>query len=338
MSSNGNENAGQASSEGSVGQSAPTRLGGNSSLGVPNFAPAMQQFVEAIGTMAAQLQNQFQNVQAHAPLVPSFDRNLEGLRRLGAETFKGTLDPEEAEVWLIKVEDVLNSMNCPLESRVRYTVTLLAGDALIWWKAVMRGRDDQAVTWEDFRNLFNDKYCSQEYRDEKQMEFMNLKQNEMSIAEYENRFAALSRYAPLMTEDERCRRFERGLTPRIKACVANCVKNYRILHETAAKLEKAFNEGETLAAKRARSESQGEQGRSTKRSGSQSFTSGRGSFSQSGSSYRGGGRFGGSSSADSGQVSGGLSTYCSPSFRSNRGSSSGSGSAFRGGGRRVLKP
>ena len=50
------------------------------------------------------------------------------------------------------------------------------------------------------------------YRDEKQWEFLNLKQRTMTVAEYEVRFTQLSHYAPMMvaTERDRCCRFEEG--------------------------------------------------------------------------------------------------------------------------------
>ncbi|WCJ24673.1 hypothetical protein M5689_006614 [Euphorbia peplus] len=242
---------------------------------------------------------------------------------MGAETFKDVEDPEEAELWLIKVEDILNTMRCPPEHRVRYVVSLLAGDALVWWKGRIRGKEGEVVLWDEFRNEFNNKYCSQEHRDDKLMEFMNLKQNEMTEPQYDKRFSALSRYAPVMTEEERCRRFLRNLIPKIRTTVLNCVRNYQTLHETATAAEKAFNEEkEMLTAKRTRSEIQGENRRPIKRSGSQPFSSSRGSFSQNGGNFRGGGRFGGSRSVNSSRGTGAQSSFSSPSVGSNRGADS----------------
>ena len=57
------------------------------------------------------------------------------------------------------------------------------------------------------------------YRDEKQREFLNLKQGNMTVAEYEVKFTQLSRYASSMvaTERDKCRRFEEGLKYEIRS-------------------------------------------------------------------------------------------------------------------------
>ncbi|WCJ24674.1 hypothetical protein M5689_006615 [Euphorbia peplus] len=87
MSNHENNNDDHTLSKESVGQNAGTGSIGNASQGVPNMPEVMQQFVNAIGTMAAQIQNQFQNDQPGRQPVPIFDRNIQGIRMMGAETF-----------------------------------------------------------------------------------------------------------------------------------------------------------------------------------------------------------------------------------------------------------
>ncbi|GFY90953.1 hypothetical protein Acr_07g0011490 [Actinidia rufa] len=57
---------------------------------------------------------------------------------------------------------------------------------------------------------------------EKEQEFMSLKKRTMSVAEFEEKFIALSRFAPKMvrTEELKCRRFEQGLDWQIRSRVA----------------------------------------------------------------------------------------------------------------------
>ena len=52
-------------------------------------------------------------------------------------------------------------------------------------------------------------------------EFHNLKQRHMSVTEYQREFTWLSKYAPemLVTEEEKCRKFEDGLNYYIRAHV-----------------------------------------------------------------------------------------------------------------------
>ncbi|KAL5857740.1 hypothetical protein ACOSQ3_005198 [Xanthoceras sorbifolium] len=49
-------------------------------------------------------------------------------------------------------------------------------------------------------------------------EFLNLKQRQMSVTEYEREFTRLSKYASeiLVTEEDKCRRFEDGLNDYIR--------------------------------------------------------------------------------------------------------------------------
>ncbi|KAL0307466.1 UNVERIFIED_CONTAM: hypothetical protein Sangu_3028700 [Sesamum angustifolium] len=116
---------------------------------------------------------------------------------MGAIEFEGTLDPEVAERWWEKVEDVMNLVGCTLENRLKYIVSLFVGNALIWWRSLKRAYEPRVITWAEFQREFDDKYRPKMYRDKKRMEFLNLGQgDEQTVAEYELRFVALAKYAP----------------------------------------------------------------------------------------------------------------------------------------------
>ena len=74
------------------------------------------------------------------------------------------------------------------------------------------------LTWEFFVQEFRAKYVTDMYRDSKWKQFLNLKQRNLSVAEYEKEFSHLSKYAPelVLTEAFRCRQFEDGLYDSIK--------------------------------------------------------------------------------------------------------------------------
>ena len=59
-------------------------------------------------------------------------------------------------------------------------------------------------------------------------EFHNLKQRQMSVTEYQREFTWLSKYAPemLVTEEEKCRKFEDGLNDYIRAHVIGFCHDY----------------------------------------------------------------------------------------------------------------
>ena len=83
-------------------------------------------------------------------------------------------------------------------------------------------RNRNPMTWEFFIQEFRAKYITKMYRESKWKQFLNLKQRNLSVAEYEKEFNHLSRYAPelVLTEAFRCRQFEDGQHDSIKRYLA----------------------------------------------------------------------------------------------------------------------
>ena len=77
------------------------------------------------------------------------------------------------------------------------------------------------MAWEFFVQEFRAKYVTEMYRETKWKQFLNLKQRNLSVAEYEKEFSHLSKYATelILTEAFRCRQFEDGLHDSIKRCL-----------------------------------------------------------------------------------------------------------------------
>ncbi|KAL0395289.1 UNVERIFIED_CONTAM: Retrovirus-related Pol polyprotein from transposon [Sesamum latifolium] len=159
----------------------------------PEVNPYMQQFLEIMQRMAPQPQPQPQPQLQDAVI----DKNYEIVRRQGAKVFAGTTDPAEAEEWLRNTERVLDRIECTPEQRLRYAVSLFEKDALDWWKTVPGSKNRPiTLTWNDFLKKFADKYTPPVYKNRKKVEFLELKQNELSVAGYELQFVRLSKYAP----------------------------------------------------------------------------------------------------------------------------------------------
>ena len=66
------------------------------------------------------------------------------------------------------------------------------------------------------------KYVTDMYRESKWKQFLNMKQRNLYVAEYEKEFSHLSKYAlkAVLTEAFRCRQFEDGLHDSIKRYLA----------------------------------------------------------------------------------------------------------------------
>ena len=118
-----------------------------------------------------------------APKAP-----IDIVRRHGAEEFHG-LSMEEstkAKLWLEKLERVLEEVRCPPKQRASCAVSLLQGKAYDWWKLVLKSLGiPNPMTWEFFVQEFKAKYVTDKYRESKRKQFLNMKQRNLSVAEYE---------------------------------------------------------------------------------------------------------------------------------------------------------
>jgi hypothetical protein len=105
---------------------------------------------------------------------------------------------------------------------VTWGTYVLHEEAGYWWKnAGQRLRAGHAVvTWEIFKREFLMKYFPADVRNKKVVEFMELKQGNLSVAEYAAKFEDLCRFSPhyntVEAEIDKCVKFESGLRPDIK--------------------------------------------------------------------------------------------------------------------------
>ena len=60
-------------------------------------------------------------------------------------------------------------------TRIRLAAFQLEGESYIWWDWVKVSRDVENMTWEEFRELFMNKFSSASARYEKAREFLELK-------------------------------------------------------------------------------------------------------------------------------------------------------------------
>ncbi|GFS42100.1 hypothetical protein Acr_00g0078100 [Actinidia rufa] len=152
----------------------------------------------------------------------------EQFMKLNPPEFVGAIDPLVAEEWLKKLDAIFEVMEVTDEHKLILATFMLRGEArrLNWWESMRRMQNAQpegvSMSWQRFVDIFNDQYFPRIYRMQKEQEFMSLKKGAMSVVEFEEKFTALSRFAPEMvrTEDMKCRRFEQGLDLQIRSRVA----------------------------------------------------------------------------------------------------------------------
>ncbi|XP_016675152.1 uncharacterized protein [Gossypium hirsutum] len=126
--------------------------------------------------------------------------------KFGAEEFqrRSDDDPVKVEYWLQSLVRIFKQMACCPKDYLRCVVSLLKEEAYNWWKTMEAVVPAKKFTWEFFQNEFKKKYAEKRYLDKKKREFLDLRQGNKSVAEYEREFVNLSKYAPdiVPTEEE----------------------------------------------------------------------------------------------------------------------------------------
>ena len=98
-------------------------------------------------------------------------------------------------------------------TRIRLAAFHLEGKSHVWWDWVKASRNLEAMTWEEFRELFMGKYFPASTRHAKARQFLELRQGAMTVLEYMAKFTELARFGDdhVATDMAKVRKFEDGL-------------------------------------------------------------------------------------------------------------------------------
>ncbi|XP_057510768.1 uncharacterized protein LOC130793138 [Actinidia eriantha] len=172
---------------------------------------------------------------------------MKAFLQLRPPTFKGEPDPLMVEDWLEQVTRALDTiLVIEEELRVLFASYQLQGDALQWWKTM---EESVAKKWEPFRKAFLDQYFTDTAKEALRMEFINLVQGSMIVAQYEAKFTSLLRFARAFVsiEEEKAKQFMRGLRLSIKNKIAgNLIKVYSTMVSAAVAIEETLNESRKI--------------------------------------------------------------------------------------------
>ena len=90
----------------------------------------------------------------------------------------------ETDHWFRQVGKILETMKINSNAtRIILVAFQLEGESHVWWDWVTASRNWEAMTWEEFRELFMGKYFPASARQEKAREFLELKQGTMTVLE-----------------------------------------------------------------------------------------------------------------------------------------------------------
>jgi hypothetical protein len=113
-------------------------------------------------------------------------------------------------------------MNCIDAQKVQFGTHMLEDEAEDWWNNTRQRFEDDGVevTWELFKDAFLEKYYPEDLRGKKEIEFLELKQGNGTVAEYAVKFEELIKFCPQYNtagaERSKCIKFVNGLRPEIK--------------------------------------------------------------------------------------------------------------------------
>ena len=116
--------------------------------------------------------------------------------------------------WFWQMENVLEAMDITSDAaKIRQDVFQLEGESQVWGDWVKTSKDLEAMTWAEFHGLFMSKYFPATARHAKAQEFLELRQETMTVMEYMARFTELARFDDdyVATDMAKVRRFENGL-------------------------------------------------------------------------------------------------------------------------------
>ena len=79
--------------------------------------------------------------------------------------------------------------------RVKCATYVFRDDACTWWDVVSQTRDVSTLSWEEFIELFNEKYYNEVVLQAKAEEFTTLTQGDLSVTEYTLKFDKLANFS-----------------------------------------------------------------------------------------------------------------------------------------------
>lgn len=103
---------------------------------------------------------------------------------------------ERPQHWLSKVEKIFTVMGFYEEHKVTYATCMLSGEAKDWWKFASQAlpSNEEVIPWAAFKESFLGNYFPRDLRKLKAKEFMELKQESMTVGEYDSKFHELMKY------------------------------------------------------------------------------------------------------------------------------------------------
>ena len=145
------------------------------------------------------------------------------IKKIKPPKFSGSESGEEAEAWLTEMELYYEIKNFFETSKVVQGIYHFTGEATILWgnTKVEQNIKTTEITWEKFVTIFRNRWLPQTFYDQKLLDFQNLKQGDMTVHNYQEKFTRLLKYVPPYQQDTnlKVRKFIMGLNNKIGGAI-----------------------------------------------------------------------------------------------------------------------
>ncbi|XP_042421780.1 uncharacterized protein LOC122009620 [Zingiber officinale] len=119
--------------------------------------------------------------------------------------FRGETDPSVAQSWIETMERTFFYMTCFEWEKAELIVFYLLDEVDIWWDVQRSILGEHNITWARFREAFESRYLLQAYQTTRRQDFLNLRQNNCTVTEYNAKFNRLVRFCPELVAEDRSR-------------------------------------------------------------------------------------------------------------------------------------
>ena len=134
-------------------------------------------------------------------------------------------------------------------TRIRLVAFQLEGESYVWWDLVKASRDLEAMTWEEFHELFMGKYFLASTRHAKAWEFLESKQGTMMVLEYVVKFTELARFTDdyVAIDMAKVRKFEDGLKLSIRGKIVGLLlQDMDLMVKTFMTIEREIDDARNI--------------------------------------------------------------------------------------------
>jgi hypothetical protein len=121
--------------------------------------------------------------------------------------FSNTTDHLEADDWITTIEHKLDMVQCNDREKVLFASGQLVGVASEWWNSyIYEHEQPQSIVWKEFKDNFITHFIPVSTMKLKRKEFLSLKQGQITVTEYRDKFIQLSMYAPRSSGSDKNKR------------------------------------------------------------------------------------------------------------------------------------